>query len=706
MKKNQTASDHFLALIKDNFEIRRGRPFPFGATVVRGGINFAVYSPYAESIWLVLYDLCKQKPIFEFPLDAQYNRTGHVWHAFVTGLDHGVKYGFRVRGSSEHNPVDERIVLLDPYARATCGGEIWRKPVKVKRDDQAFTFRLSTIPKNHFDWGLDTPLNTPLQDTIIYELHVRGYTVHTSSKVKQAGTFAGLIQKIPYLKDLGVTAVELMPVTDFDETANDHVNPETGEKLVDFWGYNPISFFAPKAAYAAKNQNENEVLNEFRRMVKAFHKAGIEVILDMVFNHTGEGGKNGPVFHFKGFDNRVYYMIDPQSGAYLNFSGCGNTLNCNHPVVRDLILDSLRYWVMEMHVDGFRFDLASILGRGRNGEILSNPPLIERIAEDPILAKTKLIAEAWDAGGLYQVGDFPHFQRWMEWNGRYRDDVRRFLRGDRGLVGAFATRLFGSADLYQDDGREPYHSVNFVTCHDGFTLEDLVSYNEKHNLVNGENNRDGTDQNFSWNCGVEGPTSDLEIRRLRNRQKRNFLTALLLSQGVPMLLAGDEFGRTQLGNNNAYCQDNEISWVNWELLKEHRDLHRFTRLLIHFRKTNRAFRRSRFEIRTINGQPEVSWHGLKSGKPEWHDPDTRWLGVLYRGFPQFGEPDVYLMFNASANAQIFELPAPLTGKNWHLFINTANLPPEDIYEPERASRLSTQNKIRLERFSTVVLLGR
>ncbi|WP_456442914.1 glycogen debranching protein GlgX [Caldithrix abyssi] len=706
MKKDKTTKSDILSLIGNNFDIQRGKPLPFGATIVRGGINFAVYSPYAQSVWLVLFDLCEQEPVLEFPLDATYNRTGHVWHALVTGLDHGIKYGFRVRGSSDHNPVDERIVLLDPYARATCGGQQWGKPIKIERDGRKHTFRISTIPKNNFDWGLDAPLNIPLPDTIIYELHVRGYTVHPSSKVKHPGTFTALTQKIPYLKELGVTAVELMPVTDFDETANERINPKNGKKLMDFWGYNPLSFFAPKAAYAAKNENEHAILNEFRQMVKKFHQAGIEVILDMVFNHTGEGGLDGPVYHFKGFDNRVYYMIDPQTGEYLNFSGCGNTLNCNHPVVRDMILDSLRYWVMEMHVDGFRFDLASILGRGRNGEILSNPPLLERIAEDPILAKSKLIAEAWDAAGLYQVGDFPHFERWMEWNGRYRDDVRRFMRGDRGMVGAFATRLFGSADLYQDDGREPYHSVNFVTCHDGFTLHDLVSYNEKHNLENGEDNRDGTDQNFSWNCGVEGPSSDPEVLKLRSRQKRNFMTALLLSQGVPMLLAGDEFGRTQKGNNNAYCQDNEISWVNWHLARQNDDLLRFTRLLIRFRKENAHFRRAQFEIKTINGEPEVSWHGQKLNQPQWEDPETRWLGVLYRGDTAQKQKDVYLLFNASDQPRSFELPTVKSGPKWHLFINTANTPPRDIYEPRRAPVLNDQTRIVLQPFSSVVLIGR
>ncbi len=702
-KTDANTKQDILSLIHPNFEIDRGLPSPFGATLMRGGINFAVYSPHAQMVALALFSECTTDPIVEFPLDPSFNRTGHVWHIFVKGLDHGIKYGFRLRGEQKFNPVDERIILLDPYARTTCGGNEWGKPFKIERDGKMHTFRTSAIIDNRFNWETDRPLNIPLEDTIIYELHVRGYTIHPSSQTKARGTFLGLTEKIPYLKSLGITAVELMPITDFDETGLNRKNPKTGEPLLNFWGYDPISFFAPKAAYA-HTKNEYHIVHEFKTMVKKFHEAGIEVILDMVFNHTGEGDETGPIYHFKGLDKHVFYLIDPKTGKYLNYSGCGNTLNCNHPVVRDMIMDSLRYWVTEMHVDGFRFDLASILGRGRDGEVLANPPLIEHIAADPILAHTKLIAEAWDAAGLYQVGDFPHFKRWMEWNGKFRDDVRRFVRGDRGMVPALASRLAGSSDLYQDDGREPYHSVNFVTCHDGFTLLDLVSYNQKHNWENGENNRDGSDVNFSWNCGVEGPTSDPEILRLRNRLRRNYFTILLLSQGVPMLLAGDEFGRTQKGNNNAYCQDNEISWVNWQLADQNADLLRFVRLLIHFRQTHRTFHRTKFQVETINGIPEMTWHGLRVGKPDWSE-NAKYLGLLYSTFPKTGDPDIYLMFNSASEEQIFQLPRPNYGTKWHLFIDTFQEPPNEIYQSAHRPVLKEQTVYHVAPYSVVVLVS-
>ncbi len=702
-KTDANTKQDILSLIHPNFEIDRGLPSPFGATLMRGGINFAVYSPHAQMVALALFSECATDPIVEFPLDPSFNRTGHVWHIFVKGLDHGIKYGFRVRGEQEFNPVDERIVLLDPYARTTCGGNEWGKPFKIERDGKVHTFRTSAIIDNRFDWGTDRPLNIPLEDTIIYELHVRGYTIHPSSQTNARGTFLGLTEKIPYLKSLGITAVELMPITDFDETGLDRKNPKTGEPLLNFWGYDPISFFAPKAAYA-HTKNEYHIVHEFKTMVKKFHEAGIEVILDMVFNHTGEGDETGPIYHFKGLDKHVFYLIDPETGKYLNYSGCGNTLNCNHPVVRDMIMDSLRYWVTEMHVDGFRFDLASILGRGRHGEVLANPPLIEHIAADPILAHTKLIAEAWDAAGLYQVGDFPHFKRWMEWNGKFRDDVRRFVRGDEGMVSALASRLAGSSDLYQDDGREPYHSVNFITCHDGFTLLDLVSYNQKHNWENGENNRDGSDVNFSWNCGVEGPTSDPEILRLRNRLRRNYLTILLLSQGVPMLLAGDEFGRTQNGNNNAYCQDNEISWINWQLAEQNTDLLRFVRLLIHFRQSHRTFHRTKFQVEVFNGIPEMTWHGLQIGKPDWSE-SAKYLGLLYSTFPKTADPDIYLMFNSASEEQIFQLPPPNYGTKWHLFIDTFREPPNEIYQSAHRPIVKEQTAYHVGPYSVVVLVS-
>ncbi len=544
------------AVACSELEISRGAPLPLGATAIRDGINFAVFSRDATSVTLVLFRPHQQKPFREVSFDIRFNRTGHIWHAFIKGLDPGIRYGYRMDREHNSNPrlyrYDPRIVLLDPCAKAISGHTSW-----ASQKDGGYNHRRSIVLDGEFDWGTDQPLNIPLSETVIYEVHLRGFTRDPSSKVAKPGTFAGLIEKIPYLQDLGITAVELLPVHEFEELDSDRVNPFTGERLRNYWGYQPISFFAPNAAYSSRKGDGDQV-REFKQLVKSLHQAGIEVILDVVFNHTAEGNDLGPTFSFRGIDNTVYYIVDPHTGAYLNYSGCGNTLNCNHPVVRELIADCLRYWVMEMHVDGFRFDLASILGRGQDGSVLLNPPLLETLAHDPVLANTKLIAEAWDAAGLYQVGTFPAWSRWAEWNGKFRDEVRRFVRAEPGMVSNLATRLVGSPDLYRTSSREPYHSINFVTCHDGFTLADLVSYDSKHNEINGEDNVDGTTDNLSWNCGVEGPTDWVEINALRRRQMKNFATILLLADGVPMILAGDEMARTQLGNNNAYCQDNEI----------------------------------------------------------------------------------------------------------------------------------------------------
>ncbi|HID38448.1 MAG TPA: glycogen debranching protein GlgX [Calditrichaeota bacterium] len=687
-----------------DFSLNRGAPQPLGATPVRGGINFALLCPTAQSVWLVFFADCSDEILLELPLDPRINRTGNIWHALVQGYDPGLRYGYRVKCPTKDGDrrqlCYEDIVLLDPHARSTCGGEKWGQPLKLNRGERRHTFRLSQIPVEEFDWGNDQPLNTPLSETIIYELHVRGFTRHASSGVSAAGTFKGLTEKIPYLKELGITAVELMPVTDFDETHPGNRNPQTGELLYNYWGYDPVSFFAPKASYA-HNKKPGGAVREFKKMVKALHKAGIEVILDMVFNHTGEGNEQGPVYHFKALANGLYYLLDEQ-GGYLNYSGCGNTLNCNHPVVRDMILDSLHYWVTEMHVDGFRFDLASILGRGRNGEVLANPPLIERIAEDPILANAKLIAEAWDASGLYQVGDFPAWQRWMEWNGKFRDDVRRFIRGEPGMVPRLATRLAGSSDLYQDDGREPFHSVNFITCHDGFTLNDLVSYNEKHNLANGENNRDGSDDNLSCNWGAEGETDSAEIQELRLRQIKNFAAILLLAQGVPMLLAGDEFRRTQRGNNNAYCQDNEISWLDWRLQKENSGLLRFFRLLIRFRKAHNQLRRAHFEVGNINGLPEMSWHGLRLNEPDWSD-EARWLAVHY-GPTKENKHQIFIIFNQDTGAHAFQLP-PLKKGRWYRVMDTSLASPDDFSENEKKLEQIGQFVYNVDKHSTVLLIA-
>ena len=577
-----------------DFGIRRGHPLPYGAAARRDGVNFSVFSKHATGVTLVLYAPDDEDPLLELPLDSRYNRTGDVWHVFIEGIDPGVEYAFRVECEPNPHPdvlrYDSRRVLIDPYGKSVAGLEEWgEKAGAVSRLGKL----RSQVVDEEFDWGHEHPLNIPLADSIIYEIHVRGFTRHQSSGVPHPGTFAGVVEKIPYLQDLGVTAVELMPVTEFDEDDNDFRHPDTAEKLRNFWGYQPVSFFAPKASYA-RDSGPGQAVREFKEMVKALHEAGIEVILDMVFNHSGEGDERGTTFCWRGLDNPTYYLLEPETGRYLNYSGTGNTMNCNHPVVRHQILAALRYWVTEMHVDGFRFDLASILGRGRDGEVLPNPPILEAIAADPVMAHVKLIAEAWDAAGLYQVGSFPNWGRWAEWNGHFRDDLRRFVKGEPGMTRSLATRLSGSPDLYRGSGRAPWHSINFVTCHDGFPLADLVSYDEKHNEANGEQNRDGHPDNLSWNCGEEGPTPSHEVNALRARQMRNFLTLLFLSQGVPMLLGGDEIGRTQRGNNNAWCQDNDISWVDWSLLERNGELFGFVSRLVRFRKAHRSLRRRVF----------------------------------------------------------------------------------------------------------------
>ena len=511
-------------MITSELSVERGIAVPLGASLVRGGVNFAVYSRRATAVTLVLFAPAGAEPLLEVPLDPRIHRTGDVWHVSVGGLNSGFEYGFRVDGpAAPRNHFDPRLVLIDPYARALAGGERWRDPETQHRRGIAVSA--------DFDWGLDQPLNRPLADTVIYEMHVRGFTQDPASGVAWPGTFAGIFEKIPYLVDLGVTAVELMPITEFDELNTPGVvNPLTGERLVNYWGYHPIAFFAPKASYASEAKAGCAV-QEFKQLVRALHAAGIEVILDLVFNHTGEGRRIDPTVSLRGIDNATYYIADPVTGEYRDYTGCGNTLNCNHPVVRDLVLDCLRYWVTEMHVDGFRFDLASVLARGPEGEVLAEPPLLERISGDPVLAQTKLIAEAWDAAGLYQVGSFPSWGRWAEWNGRFRDDVRRFVKGDAGMVGALASRLAGSPDLYRADGRSAHHSINFITSHDGFTLADLVSYNVKHNEANGEQSRDGNDQNDSWNCGWEGDRRAPGGRALAE-------TATAQSPDAPVRIAG------------------------------------------------------------------------------------------------------------------------------------------------------------------------
>jgi glycogen operon protein len=633
----------------------RGRALPLGATRLDEAINFAIFSQHATHVWLALFHPGDKTPFHEVALHPDYHRTGNIWHIALSGVDEPMDYAWRMDRRPNEDPIRHRfnpeLYLLDPYAHVITGGERWG----------VRTARRCSLRRHLFDWGLDRPLNIPLEQSVIYELHVRSFTRHASSGVQAPGTYAGLVGKIPYLRDLGATAVELLPVYEFEEADTNRSNPLLGKSLFNLWGYQPISFFSPNAAYAF-DKKPGAALGEFKQMVRSFHEAGIEVIVDVVFNHTSEGDERGVTRSFRGIDNSVYYLLDEQ-GNYRNYSGCGNSLNCNHPVVRKLITDCLRYWVMEMHVDGFRFDLASVLARGQDGVPLPDAPLLERLAYDPVLANTKLIAEAWDAAGLYQVGSFPAWGRWAEWNGRYRDDLRRFVKGDAGLTPALGARLLGSPDLYAHSGRQSRHSINFVTCHDGFTLADLVSYNGKHNEANGEENRDGENDNHSWNCGVEGPTPDPQVNELRARQMRNVFALLLVSGGVPMLAAGDEMARTQQGNNNAYCQDNEIGWVDWRKLKKNAALHRFVRDLIAFRRGHDAFTHIDWGPEPELCHTDVTFHGVRLGQPDW-GPDSRALAVEYA----WGPERIFVIANAYWEPLEFELPARAA---WTVVVDTA-----------------------------------
>ena len=682
------------------FTTRRGHCRPFGATPGPDGVNFAVFSRHAEGVHLVLFQGSHEEPIAELPLDPNLNKTGDVWHIFVCDLPLDVMYGYRVFGPHEPqrgHRFNSETIVLDPYALALSGGHQWGVPIESNGAGAAgqangWLGRRSRVLYDDFDWEDDVPLSTPMGKTVIYELHVRGYTCSPTSKVRRPGTFLGLCEKIAHLKSLGITAVQLMPVLEFNELEQTNKNPLTGEPLKNYWGYSPISFFALKASYAVQ---PGQQVREFKEMVKTFHREGIEVILDLVYNHTCEGNENGPTISFRGLDNAIYYMLDKQ-GRYYNFAGCGNTLNCNHPLVRDLIIESLTYLVAELHVDGFRFDLASILGRGRDGRVLKDPPLIRHIAEHPVLAGAKLIAEAWDAAGLHQLGKFPAWGRWAELNGFFRDDVRNFVRGAPNANAALAKRICGSLDIYGDSSRHPYHSINFITSHDGFTLNDLVSYNEKHNWGNGEDNRDGAQHNLSWNCGQEGSTDDPEVVALRSRQVRNLLTILLISQGVPLLSQGDEFGQTQQGNNNAYCQDNEISWIDWRLAKTRQDLLRFTRLMIALRKRYFALSREEFVNR-------VSWHGTRIGDADWTGK-SRALAFQLHGWQSM--LDVYVIFNSHWQWQRFSLP-PHNGQwNWKRLVDTRLPSPDDFMEDEsHAVPLDPRDCYNVGPRSTVILVS-
>jgi glycogen operon protein len=692
-----------------DFKLRRGRPFPFGATLVPGGVNFSIFSSHAKSCTLVLFIKHGSEPMAEIPFPDEF-RIGNVFSMVVFELDYeDIEYGYRMDGPfnpKEGHWFDQSKILMDPYAKLIGGRDIWG----VTPDWNNIYQHRSKIAFDDFDWEDDRPLEIPPEDQIIYEMHVRSFTRHPSSGVKHPGTFAGIREKIPYLKELGVNSVELMPVYEFDEFENSRPSPETGELLLNYWGYSTVGFFAPKAGYAATSKFGMQV-DEFKALVKELHKNGIEVILDVVFNHTAEGNEYGPTIAFRGIDNKTYYMLTPD-GYYFNFSGCGNTLNCNNPIVRDMVLDCLRYWAAEYHIDGFRFDLAAVLGRDPWGAPMANPPLLESLAFDPILAKCKLIAEAWDAGGLYQVGSFPAFGRWAEWNGKYRDGIRQFLKGEPDRLGDVAQRLQGSPDLYSWAGRAPATSINFITCHDGFTLMDLVSYNWKHNEANGENNNDGTNDNDSWNCGWEGPTDDFSINALRHRQIKNAVAMLMVSQGVPMILMGDEVGRTQKGNNNTYCHDNELNWLDWTLLETHADLFRFFKHCIAFRKAHPVLRNwSHFQNVDYvgSGYADISWHGTQAWNADW-SASSRTLAFMLCGKHAKGgtikDNFIYVAMNMHWEAHWFEIPGLPEGIKWHIFANTGAIPPEDSWEPGTEPVLENQDGLLIGDRSLAILVGK
>lgn len=649
-----------------------GRSFPLGATVEAEGINFSVFSKTADRVTLLLFDSADDlEPSATFILDRRVNRTFHYWHIFVPGLRPGQIYAFRADGPFEPEQghrFDGDKVLLDPYARGIAGCSHDRHASAQPGDNTALGFKSVVVDTTSYDWQDDAPLERPWEQTIIYELHVGGFTKSDSASVppERRGTYLGLIDKIPYLVELGVTAVELLPVFHFDEQ-------DAPPGLKNYWGYSPVSFFAPHLGYATR-PDAQVALDEFRDMVKAMHKAGLEVILDVVYNHTSEGDDRGPTQCFRGLENSAYYIL--HEGAYANYSGCGNTLNGNQPVVRRMILDSLRFWVAEMHVDGFRFDLASILSRDESGQPLANPPVLWDIETDPYFAHCKLIAEAWDAGGLYQVGSFVG-DRWKEWNGRYRDDVRGFIKGDPGHAGSMKQRFLASPDLYIHDGNVPEQSVNFVTCHDGFTMNDLVSYDQKHNLANHENNRDGDSHNLSWNCGAEGPSQDPAIEALRLQQMKNMFTVLLLSLGVPMLSMGDEVRRSQSGNNNAYCQDNALSWFDWTLVPRNHELLAFVKKLVRLRRSLSLFTHEReMTLEALLAQGRVTWHGVQVGTPDWTHA-SRSLAFEVHG----SRRAFYVILNAFWEPLDFQLPADLT---WQRVLDTARAAPDDLMDVDAA----------------------
>jgi len=658
-----------------NYPFQRGIPSPLGVSRQGRGVNFALFSQGASSVTLVLFNPGSLHPFLEVPFNPKINKTGVVWHIALENLPGLFDYGYKLSGSFP------KAVFSDPYGKELSSSLQWGSGI-----GQTVLGRWNETPP--FDWGCDTPPAIAFQDLVIYEMHVRGLTQDSSSHVQAPGTYSAIIEKIPYLKELGVNAVELLPIFEFDECENPRKNPKTAKRLYNYWGYSTVNYFTPMKRFSSSGN----ALSEFKTVVKELHKNRIEVILDVVYNHTAEGNEKGRTFSFRGIDAPSYYMIGP-SGQYLDFTGCGNTVNGNHQAAMDLILDSLRYWVSEMHVDGFRFDLASALTRASNGAPLSDPPLIAAIAKDPILAKCKLIAEAWDAGGLYQVGTFPSHGRFAEWNGKYRDVVRKFIKGTDDQAGAFASVLSGSQDLYGHD-RKPFHSINFVTAHDGFSLYDLVSYNEKHNLENGEENRDGMNDNESWNCGQEGPSCNPKITKLRQRQMRNFVAALMVSIGTPMVLMGDEYGHTRQGNNNTWCHDDQRNWFLWGEISRHEAFHRFFRKMIAFRKTEPLLRRTEFLT-----PADVDWHGHAPMQADW-GPQSRFVAWSLKDLVK--EEHLYIAFNADVNRPAVQLPDPPPHKNWYRIVDTALSPPCDFLdEPTQYPPLKGSYK--MEAYSTLIV---
>ncbi len=679
--------------------ISQGTPYPLGATFTDTGVNFSIFAHHAQRVSLVLFRPNEEKSWAEIPFDPKINRTDdNIWHIHVDDVKPGFSYGYKIDGKHDSfHLYNEKILLIDPYSKALDNANIWGWPISETKNGIRLLQRRSLLIDTKFNWENDKHPHHSYQKTVIYEIHVRGFTQDTSSGMEiNSGTYTGIIRKLPYLKELGITAIELLPIAEFDENDNDKRNPETSEMLKNYWGYHTISFFAPKASFCTK-PTENRQIIEFQEMVKACHKENIEVILDIVLNHTAEGNKFGPILHFKGIDNCAYYLLN-QYGEYQNYSGCGNTINANHPAVIQMILDCLRFWVQEMHVDGFRFDLASAMIRDSSGNLLTDPPLIRAIAQDTILAQTKIIAEPWDASGLYNVGSFPHYGKWAEWNGRFRDDVRSFIKGDDGYAYAVAQRLIGSPDIYQKSKRPIWHSINFITCHDGFTLYDLVSYNQKHNFENDEKNCDGSNDNRSWNCGEEGTAINVATFELRQKQMKNFLALLFIAQGIPMLLGGDEFARTQKGNNNAYCQDNQISWINWNYQRKNKDILRFTKEMIAFRHRQKILHKKDYS------SIKVHWHGTQLYKPDW-SYTSHTIAFVLEAMPQLDENEIYVALNAFWQPLEFQIPKPISQKPWRLIVNTSLPSPQDFTKEDYAL-IHHSSSFLLPSRSLIVLLAK